>query len=1117
MRPWRLRLATRRSRVQWALLSVVLLVSVLSATLLGTLSLLSVATETFAARAAMDGASAQSIRITHRVSPSSVATVAQVEEFSAAAVAEQLGAIPFTSHVTAQSVPLAVPREDRPIALGYLATDDRLESLVTLADGAWPQARATGPLEVLVPPRLMWDLDASIGDVVELAPVATRSAVREVRIVGTYVALEPGGDAWRYDDYRGEGYRPRVAVPFTGGMITTDGYGPFFTHVDNMGSFPLESVTTEHVPDFSRTTTEQLRAVITSTESGERTAQRVIGDRASDVRVVTIVDQTLGGVVGSLAITRSSVLVTGLLLLVLAVAALSQTARLMSERRHAEQHLMIARGGSVRQMVWLAFLEALGLAVITTAAAAPLARLAYLQVASVPAMQDAGMNRDPGLPVSTWVVTGVVGVALLLVLVAPLMRRTGSFVDAEQAKSRPGRRAAFQRSGLDIAVVAIAALAYWQLRNYRSPVLSTGGVASVDPLLAAGPALALLAGALVAVRLIPAASRLMEGLASRGRRAVMPLASWEVGRRAARAVSAVLLLTLAISIGAFSLSFLTTWQVSQQDQARFQHPPDVIVTGVEGPWLTQWNRVSNAELEAVASPVYSQGIEIDSRPENPRRNQLQDRFRGIPVWFVATDNVGLKVYGRDRLHEAGGSRVPSTLSNAESEEVNPIELPGEPEGLRATVSASVSNPELTDGYFTVRAVLRDASHNYLTVDMGQIPMDGEEYVLTGRIGDRSQLALMDLPLSLVGLQTTFGSTGDAVLSPTQGGTLAFTVRANVSELQVIRPIQAFPVKGVPDFAESTPVELPRNVGWFTSGAGLTPQPPDNPTEGVYSIQATTTPTAMRLGGARLVTTASPVIGQVPIVASGGALDAQGAEVGDPVRLSVNNTLLNGYFAQRLPRLPGATLRSSAVAAHLEDIQIALIQQGGTTVEADEWWITVPEENVAAYVDSLPEGLHATTRAGLAQEFTLDPLRIGIQAALWLVAGAAAILAATGFAVHAVVTVRAREVEFAQLRAVGIQRGQLLRVIMAESVLLSILGVVFGLSLGIALAYLVAPLVSVGADGRAPIPAVNVIVPWNTVSLLALEVVLVVSVTMVIVASMLRRINPAQMLRLGDER
>ena len=115
------------------------------------------------------------------------------------------------------------------------------------------------------------------------------------------------------------------------------------------------------------------------------------------------------------------------------------------------------------------------------------------------------------------------------------MRRQTSFVDAEQARSRPGRRAAFQRSGLDIAVLALAALAYWQLKNYKSPVMSEGGVASVDPLLAAGPALALLAGALVAVRLIPPASKALEAIAARGRKAVLPLAAWEVGRRSARA------------------------------------------------------------------------------------------------------------------------------------------------------------------------------------------------------------------------------------------------------------------------------------------------------------------------------------------------------------------------------------------------------------------------------------------------------------------------------------------------------------------------------------------------------------------------------------------------------
>jgi predicted lysophospholipase L1 biosynthesis ABC-type transport system permease subunit len=211
------------------------------------------------------------------------------------------------------------------------------------------------------------------------------------------------------------------------------------------------------------------------------------------------------------------------------------------------------------------------------------------------------------------------------------------------------------------------------------------------------------------------------------------------------------------------------------------------------------------------------------------------------------------------------------------------------------------------------------------------------------------------------------------------------------------------------------------------------------------------------------------------------------------------------------------LRGHGVAANFEDLQIAVIQAGGVTTPPNQWWVAIDEANAPAYVEGLPEEASISTRSGLAKELSEDPLRIAIQAALWLVTAAAAVLAALGFGVHAVVTVRAREIEFAQLRAVGIQRGALLRVVSSESALLSILGMVFGVGLGIALAYLVAPLVSVGPDGRAPIPPVDVVVPWATVGLLALEVVLVLIVTIAIVGVLLRRINPAQMLRLGDER
>src|SRR5665647_2959499 len=93
-----------------------------------------------------------------------------------------------------------------------------------------------------------------------------------------------------------------------------------------------------------------------------------------------------------------------------------------------------------------------------------------------------------------------------------------------------------------------------------------------------------------------------------------------------------------------------------------------------------------------------------------------------------------------------------------------------------------------------------------------------------------------------------------------------------------------------------------------------------------------------------------------------------------------------------------------------------------------------------------------------------PLRVATQAGLWLVALAAALLAAVGFGVHATVTLRARAVEFAQLRAIGLSRRSLTAVVGAESLLLCLLGGAFGIGIGALLGWLVGPLVAVSADG-----------------------------------------------------
>src|SRR6187402_2568401 len=102
MRPWRVRLAARRSRVQWALLAVVLLVSITSATLLGTLHLLSVATETFAARSALDAVPPSEVRVVHRITPSDEATVDSILISSDAAVADHVADVPYTTFIHAE-------------------------------------------------------------------------------------------------------------------------------------------------------------------------------------------------------------------------------------------------------------------------------------------------------------------------------------------------------------------------------------------------------------------------------------------------------------------------------------------------------------------------------------------------------------------------------------------------------------------------------------------------------------------------------------------------------------------------------------------------------------------------------------------------------------------------------------------------------------------------------------------------------------------------------------------------------------------------------------------------------------------------------------------------------
>jgi hypothetical protein len=513
---------------------------------------------------------------------------------------------------------------------------------------------------------------------------------------------------------------------------------------------------------------------------------------------------------------------------------------------------------------------------------------------------------------------------------------------------------------------------------------------------------------------------------------------------------------------------------------------------------------------ATASAVVNQPAKLGQTPEGFRR----DDFQGAAVTLVATDNAGLKTYGVGRLNEIAGARVPSTLGGDAPAETNAIEIPGKPQQLTMDVVAKTSQ-NVGNVQLVLRAVIRNDHGDYQTIPMGQIKLDGEEHHLAGTIATSADLENYSEPMYFVAVQATWisldGGEG-AVIDDTQP--LAFVV--SIDNLSAVTPTLVVPVPGVPSVEDSTPLDVPAQLDWTASnnGVGVDTLQPDG--DQIHMRVITTSSSVVR-APVGLVLTAAERATPVRIVANGTALNDSNLEPDTAVTFEVENTRVSAYIADRVPALAGDTLGKAAIVANIADLQVAVIQSGGNVITPSEWWTDLGDTDPEAYIADAPEGATVTTQAGLAEELKTDPLRVAIIAALWLVTGAAVVLAALGFAVHAIVTVRAREIELAQMRAIGELRAQLLRIVATENALLSFLGLLFGVGLGIALSYLVAPLVSVGPDGKPPLPAVVVAIPWDAVGLLALEVAVVLAVSVVIVSLMLRRIKPAEMLRLGDER
>ena len=182
-----------------------------------------------------------------------------------------------------------------------------------------------------------------------------------------------------------------------------------------------------------------------------------------------------------------------------------------------------------------------------------------------------------------------VGILAVLALTIPTLASGVSIAGTRAAVGRQVGRTLPQRLGLDLALVALAAIALFQLRLYGAPLTRTArGTLGVDPLLVAAPAIGLLAGAVLAIRIVPRLAELAERVLGKGRGLLPALGGRQLARRPLRYTRAALLLVLAAALGTFASAHAATWTTSQADQAAFAAGADLRVEPPDRPAIPDW-------------------------------------------------------------------------------------------------------------------------------------------------------------------------------------------------------------------------------------------------------------------------------------------------------------------------------------------------------------------------------------------------------------------------------------------------------------------------------------------------------------------------------------------------
>jgi hypothetical protein len=1017
-----------------------------------------------------------------------------------------------------RSAPFALTDPGQPVTRGLdrpLATFQFFEHLnqhVRLVEGRWPSA--TPPpsdsgermLEVLIGQAAAERLSLQPGRSFDLHAAwdRVRQPPLHVTVAGVIAAGDPENEYWHDAD------------PFA--PVITSGTAVSFV-VD-------ESVFTDalafYLPDTGASF--QTFAFVDISRIDARNAVRVEANlRALTAALRQNIERTSAetGLIDTLAAYRQRLFFTRAPLLALmaqvvgiALYYLGMVATLLAEGQAGEIALLRSRGNAPREALIVYAVKGGALAVLGAVVAPLLAAGAITALGSTPPFRDLSGGRPLRVHVSAEALALAAAGALLALaalLWAAYRATHRTIVQQRREIGRPQAQPAFQKYYVDVFLIAVAAIAFAELRQRGSLVTQRlfGGL-SADPLMLLAPSLFMLTIALLFLRLFPLALEIVMRVARRTSGAVLSLALARMARAPAYGSRLILLVILTSAVGLFAAGFRATLERSYEDRIAYQAGSELRVEGIREP-----HALAPAELADAVAVAAGGGQGTPAWRTRGAFSDGRDHTTDLTVLGVRPADFAQHSYWRGDFSERPLPELLGRLHDSSTMAPTAVVPPG---------SAWIGV------WVWTRLPFDAAGYGVRLVDNGGVVSD---YPLVGPGRERYragewQFLVADLrhagaaPTATLRLHSLFVRVAPG--PPTRERVSVF-----------FDGLQATATADLPGDWWSTGFHDGRIVEGFESldgyevmsggpvqpEAGAVNRSDARVREGGYAAQVTF-PRPRRgqvLYGVRIREDAAPLA----ILVSETFLDGAGRRVGDEVQIVVNDQPIQARIVGRFRLFPTYYPDGNGAALVVADLDrllhLANRVAGTAPAHANEVWMGDRPPRPVSAADLRERGLSFDTFTDLST-LRAAQRRDPLVAASWegiLFLSFAAVFALTvlGVTVHSCLSAQTRAVEFGILRTMGFSGRQILALVALEHASVVVAGAAVGTLLGLPLGRLMLGYMAITETGAAVVPPFVSEVSWRAVAIPGGLLALVLGVDILILARLYARLAVPQALRSGE--